>query len=173
MVNNLSERTSKIKYISVLVLLVILINIFFITQIHSAEKPLIIVTSEGFPPFSFIDKNGNLRGMIIDYWTLWSVKTGIPVKIIHAPWKESINMIKEKKADIHSGLFITHDRSRYMDFSKKIFTIKTSLFMRSNIDNPLNVILHDSSLKFGAQTDTGAYLFLKQKFPWIPIKVYD
>ncbi|MGB4268012.1 MAG: transporter substrate-binding domain-containing protein, partial [Spirochaetota bacterium] len=114
-----------------------------------------------------------LRGMIIDFWNLWSVKTGIPVKIIHAPWKESINMIKEKKADIHSGLFITEDRSRFMDFSKKFFTIKTSLFMRSNIDNPLNVILHDSSLKIGAQYDTGAYLFLKQKFPWIHIKVYE
>lgn len=173
MVNNVSVRTSKIKYISLLALLVILINIFFVTRINSDEKPLIIVTSEAFPPFSFIDRNGNLRGMIIDFWNLWSVKTGIPVKIIHAPWKESINMIKKKKADIHSGLFITKDRSRYMDFSKKFFTIKTSLFMRSNIDDPLNVILYDNSIKCGAQTDTGAYLFLKQKFPWIPIKVYE
>lgn len=156
-----------------LILLVVLINIFFVTQIYSAEKPLIIVTSEGFPPFSYIDKSGILRGMIIDFWNLWSAKTGIPVKIIHAPWKESINMIKEKRADIHSGLFITKDRSMYMDFSKKFFTIKTSLFMRSNIDNPLNVILHDSSLKIGAQYDTGAYLFLKEKFPWIHIKVYE
>lgn len=50
MIKNLSEKISKIKDtkikdIKLLILLVMLINIFFVTQIYSAEKPLIIVTS--------------------------------------------------------------------------------------------------------------------------------
>jgi signal transduction histidine kinase len=141
---------------------------------NSGEKSseLILVSSTAFPPFSYKDEKGRMRGFLIDFWKTWSLKTGIPVRFVEEPWPESLKMIKESKADIHTGLFMTNDRIPYMSFSDYFFQMRTSLFVRSSILNDANSLQEDD-IKIGAGADTAAYHLLKNKYPDINIKVYE
>lgn len=63
-----------------------------------------IVHPDSSQPFAFLDKTGKPQGMTIDLWRLWSEKTGIDIEFIHGSWKETIRMMQEGRADVHSGL---------------------------------------------------------------------
>jgi ABC-type amino acid transport substrate-binding protein len=135
------------------------------------NRELTLVSSTAFPPFAFKDEKGKMRGFLIDFWKTWSLKTGIPVRFVETTWPESLKMIKESKADIHTGLFMTKDRIPYMSFSDYFFQMHTSLFVKSSIQADISSL--QNNIKIGAGADTAAYHLLKNKYPDINIKVYE
>ena len=44
-------------------------------------------------PFHYQDDKGEPTGLIIDYWRLWSKKTGVSVEFVVAPWGETLKMV--------------------------------------------------------------------------------
>ncbi|MCK5481961.1 MAG: transporter substrate-binding domain-containing protein, partial [Gammaproteobacteria bacterium] len=66
-------------------------------------------------PFQYTDENGEPNGIIIDYWKLWSEKTGITVDFIEATWNGTLALVRDGKADAHAGLFFNEQRDRFLD----------------------------------------------------------
>lgn len=67
-------------------------------------------------PFHYQDDKGEPTGLIIDYWRLWSKKTGVSVEFVVAPWGETLKMVGGGAADAHAGLFYTKERDKFLDY---------------------------------------------------------
>ena len=53
-------------------------------------QSITVVIDNNYPPYSFLDAQGNLQGISIDQWKLWEVKTGIDVKVVGMDWADAV-----------------------------------------------------------------------------------
>ena len=44
-------------------------------------KSIRVVMDDNYPPYVFKDDQGQLKGIIVDQWSLWEKKTGIHVEL--------------------------------------------------------------------------------------------
>src|SRR5262245_40275671 len=47
--------------------------------------PLVVVSDDNYPPYLF-RVDGQLRGILVDKWQLWSQRTGVPVRVEGTAW---------------------------------------------------------------------------------------
>ena len=114
----------------------ILLLLTFFTLSLGAEttsRSLIIANSATWPPFSFLDDNGQPQGLLIDLWNEWAKENNYDIKFMLVDWNESLELIRTKTADIHAGLFETENRKSYMDFSDKLFQLTTRIFISNQL----------------------------------------
>ena len=90
-------------------------------------------------PFQYTDERGEPSGIIIDYWRLWSRKTGIAINFIGAPWNETLTLTRDGKVDAHAGLFFNEDRDRFLDYGVALTRTDTNVFFHNSIGIPDDV----------------------------------
>ena len=119
-----------------------------VTGACAADSPagITVVDDKAYPPFAFIDGNGDPCGIIIDIWKLWSRKTGIPVSFRLMVWDAALAEVRQGRADVVGGLFRTPDRESAFDFSDKILAIPTAIFffMNKSPASSISPIFQDS-----------------------------
>lgn len=113
--------------------LVIIILIFLPTNLFAGE--LKVVLDKDYPPFTYIDKSGNLVGISVEFWKLFTEKTGIKVKLIPVEWVKAHEMMINREADVIDTVFKTPAREKYLDFTKPLFYITSSIYYRKNLSN--------------------------------------
>ncbi|PMQ01274.1 MAG: hypothetical protein CBR30_07190, partial [Dictyoglomus sp. NZ13-RE01] len=62
----------------------IFFSLLIITSIFpqvNYENSLKIVIDKDYPPFTFINEKGQLVGISVDFWRLWSERMGIKVEL--------------------------------------------------------------------------------------------
>ena len=87
-------------------------------------------------PFQYTDESGEPNGIIIDYWKLWSEKTGIGVDFIEATWNETLALVRDGKADAHAGLFFNEQRDRFLDYGAALTKTDTNVFFHNSVEIP-------------------------------------
>ena len=97
------------------------------------DNPLVVVHSTQTPPMAYIGFNGEQKGMIVDYWHLWSRVNHVPVKLVLVDWAESLRMVREGRADVHGGLFFSEDRAQFLDFAPPYFELDAALAVRASL----------------------------------------
>ncbi|MEF2232096.1 MAG: transporter substrate-binding domain-containing protein [Pseudodesulfovibrio sp.] len=121
------------------------------------EHPLIVVHSAQTPPMSFIGFDGEKKGLIVDYWRLWSRVNRVPVKLVLVDWPESLRMVLAGEADVHGGLFLSGERKRFLDFAPPYFELDAALVVRADLnirslaglgDHAVGVLDHGYSASF-------------------------
>ena len=121
--------------------ILLFILLFFLLPAHSyagSTKPgkIKIVYCIDSYPFQYRNEKGEPEGIIIDYWKLWSVKTGISVDFMPAVWDETLNIMKKGEADAHAGLFQNAERSAYLDYGAPLTPSEIHIFYDRRIPNP-------------------------------------
>jgi len=89
--------------------------------VAEAQKPkdtLVIAVSSDYQPFTFLNAEGKPAGMFVDIWRLWAQKTGKQIEFISSDWKTCLENLKNQKADIHSGLAYSPERSEGISISQ-------------------------------------------------------
>ena len=84
-------------------------------------------------PFHFKDDGGEPAGLIIDLWRLWSKKTGIEIDFRAASWDETLNMVRDGKADVHAGLFFNEERNRFLEYGAPLVETDTHFFTHRDL----------------------------------------
>ncbi|OHB25221.1 MAG: hypothetical protein A2X84_13005 [Desulfuromonadaceae bacterium GWC2_58_13] len=140
----------------------------------AAETPpanVVIACSAGSAPFEFRDEQGRPAGMLVDFWRLWSEKTGIPVEFRLGSWGETLRMVREGEADIHAGIFYSQGRDAYLDYVYPLYPCETHFFYHSSISDvsTLNDLL---GFRIGVIAGDFALEYLKEKLPLAALAVY-
>ena len=84
-------------------------------------------------PFQFSDEDGQPAGMIIDFWRLWSEKTGIVIDFRRATWSETLAMVGSGAADAHAGLFFNKHRDTFLEYGAALTKTDTSFFTHNSL----------------------------------------
>lgn len=123
-----------------------LLLLLFATNVHAKnlewyrDNGVNIVSGIGSAPMSYEGVNGNAKGFIIDYWRLWSLKTGIPVKFTLGTWSETLRWVATGQSDIHGGIFQNAERERLFEFSEPFHSLQAALVVRDARNGTLDTI---------------------------------
>ncbi|MCX8062557.1 MAG: transporter substrate-binding domain-containing protein [Anaerolineales bacterium] len=92
-----------------------------------------VVLDNNYPPFAFLDANGNLQGILIDQWRLWEKKTGIAVQIDGLDWGEALRRMAAGEYDVIDTIFYNDERAKIYDFTQPYVDIEVPVYFRNNI----------------------------------------
>ncbi|ADU63860.1 MAG: transporter substrate-binding domain-containing protein [Pseudodesulfovibrio sp.] len=95
---------------------------------------MIIAHDAGYPPFCFLDQDGEPTGYLIDLWRAFGRENDIEITFLLGTWQQSLDMVMDGRADVHGGLVHSNDRDRVFDFGPELIELSTHLFVRNGFD---------------------------------------
>ncbi|OQX22360.1 MAG: hypothetical protein BWK80_30695 [Desulfobacteraceae bacterium IS3] len=141
-------------------------------QKAEGEKTLVIAMSKSFPPLAFLNAEGNPAGLFVDIWKLWSEKTGSKIEFLPSAWNETMENLKNGKADIHSGLASTPEREKWMAFSQALYENFFYLFFPLK-QGKLLTVSEMAGQKVGVVPNSSQEEFLRRKHPDIELVLFE
>lgn len=99
----------------------------------SNMDPITVVMDDNYPPYVFRDENGELKGILIDQWALWSKKTGIRAMITAMDWSDAIAAMKNGEYNVIDTVFFNDERDTWLDFASPYVTIDVVVFHDKDI----------------------------------------
>lgn len=122
-------------------------------------------------PFHFKDEQGKPAGMLIDFWRLWSQKTGIKVDFRVAPWDDSLALVGAGVADAHAGLFFSKERDKFLDYGAALRKSDTHVFLHKSLP-PISRLEELSAYRIGVLAEDYVEGYLKKRLPKAVIVPY-
>lgn len=138
---------------------------------HTTSDTIIITNSATFPPFSFLDSDGQPKGLLIDLWSEWARQNNHKVKFLLVDWNESFELIRKGDADIHAGLFKSESRKSFMDFSKELFQLTTCLFISTQVH--VSTIEELRNVEVGVTKGGFEEEYLCSNFSHLQLRLFD
>ena len=92
-----------------------------------------VVMDNNYPPYAFLDAQGNMQGISVDQWKLWEERTGVKVEIVGRPWGEALEGMKSGEFDVIDTIFYTEERAKNYDFTEPYADITVNIFFDKNI----------------------------------------
>ncbi|MCM0080667.1 transporter substrate-binding domain-containing protein [Geomonas sp. Red32] len=101
-------------------------------QAAAAHPPTVVVVGgdKNFPPYEFLDKNGQPAGFNVELTRAIAEVMGIKVEIRLGNWDDMRHGLENGSIDILEGITSSEARSKTVDFSPPHNIIHTSIFAR-------------------------------------------
>jgi polar amino acid transport system substrate-binding protein len=126
-----------------------------------AEKTYINGIDANFPPFAYVDESGEPSGFDVDAVNWIAEEMGFRVKHKPMDWDGIIPALQAEKIDfIASGMSITEERKKKVNFSIPYWEVKKVLVVRGNANLTVDGIMADGML--GVQRGTTSAQWLKE-----------
>ncbi|MBW2582715.1 MAG: transporter substrate-binding domain-containing protein, partial [Deltaproteobacteria bacterium] len=138
-----------------------------------AADELKIVYNVGVAPLKFEDAASRPAGLFPDIWRLWAGKAGKEVQFVKVDsFKESLQLLKDGKVDLHAGLFRTPKREEFLDYSEQLLALDYYIFTHPSV-HPIKSLGKTSGFIVGIQKGGYTEQFVRSKVPANRIVVYD
>ncbi len=135
--------------------------VFLILCGNVFAKQLVNGIDANFPPFAYVDKSGNPSGFDIDAVNWIAQKMGFTVKHQPMDWDGIIPNLVAKKIDfIASGMSITPERRKMVNFTVPYWEIKQVLVSKKNASVTVEQVLKGKN-RLGVQRGTSEAEWLK------------
>jgi polar amino acid transport system substrate-binding protein len=145
----------------------------------SAEKTLINGIDANYPPFAYVNKAGEPDGFDVDAVNWIADEMGFEVKHQPMDWDGIIPNLRAKKIDfIASGMSITEERKKVVNFTIPYWEVKKVLVVKEGSDLSVEEIMAEQGT-IGVQRGTTSAEWLKeqstqQKGKWnYTLRYYD
>lgn len=97
------------------------------------ENPVLrIGTDAAYPPFEFIDNQGNFAGIGFDYARYLTDKLGIELEIVQMEWTDVIRGLRVGELDAAFTLSVTPERREFLFFSIPYMGVVNSIVVRND-----------------------------------------
>jgi len=131
----------------------------------TAADELKIVYNLGVAPLKFEDAAMRPAGLFLDTWRLWAEKTGKQIQFVRAEsFKESLQLLKDGKVDLHAGLFKTPEREEFLDYSDQLLALDYYIFTHPSVD-PIKSLEKTTGFLVGIQKGGYTEKFVRSKVP--------
>lgn len=109
-----------------------------ITPQDITEEPLKIGGDNNYPPYEFVDDNGNFRGFNVDIIRAIAIELGLEIELIPNSWEDTMELLKDGEIDAVQGMTVTTERARIYDFTQEIVINSQNIFVLKN-----SSLIHD------------------------------
>ena len=113
--------------------LIVVIFLFLSINTVNAKKYKIACLHDYYP-YTSVNDQGEASGIIIDWWRLWSEKSGIDIEFIPAEIKNIGSLLVSGEVDIIAGIYFTDERAEQLDFSDPILRLRSVVFLRNELE---------------------------------------
>lgn len=139
--------------------------------VQAAPQKLTIAIGSDSVPYYSQSPGGAPQGLLVDLWRTWSQKTGVMVKFLAADFKDSLRLVREGKADLHAGCFVSPKRKKYLDFVSPVVKVQTNFFVQRNIYG-VQTLQDLRAFRVGLIAGDYAQEFLQQNLPKATLAIY-
>ncbi|MBN1519485.1 MAG: transporter substrate-binding domain-containing protein [Spirochaetales bacterium] len=98
-------------------------------SIHS----IVVVCDNDYPPYSFQDDDGRLKGILPDLWKAWQDATGVRVELRGMEWSAALEAMRAGQADVIDTIFRNDERDAWLDFTPPYAELPVPVFFHSDI----------------------------------------
>lgn len=110
---------------------------------HSRPTTLRVITDDNYPPYLFRNDDGVVEGYLVDYWKLWTARTGVAVELIATDWDSAQKRLLAGEAEVIDMLYMTPTRTSLYDFSSPYADLPVGIYKHVSISGISSI----SSLK--------------------------
>nr|WP_282446645.1 sensor domain-containing diguanylate cyclase [Shewanella sp. 1CM18E] len=142
------------------------------SNLSNTSLSLVVANSKAWKPFSYIDDNGQPSGLLIDLWNEFGNANHIQITFLLTDWEESIDLVRQGKADVHAGLLWSSQRSAFFDFGNNLAKLDGQLFVNKSLLNlDVSTIIETETLGVikGSYEDT----FIQAAYPDAKLERFD
>jgi len=119
-------------------------------------------------PYVSLNSSGELEGIIIDWWKVWSSKTGVEIEFVQLDIQGCLDKTKSGEIDAISAMFYTDERAEDFSFSEPLMRMKTVLYLKNGI-KPASV--KDLEAAINVVENSKAHEYLKTSFPELKLNL--
>lgn len=152
------KKSNLIFAIFAMFILTLMMTFDFAGAIDNPNRRLTIAGDLNFPPYEYIDEDGEYRGFNIDLMRALSIEMGIEIRLIPMDWVEAYRALEVGNIDAIQGINFDESHLSVFDFSNPYLKNSVTTFVRT--DNTYAVHLKDlKGTRVGVQrSDRAAYL---------------
>lgn len=125
---------------------------------------IVIGIDYNYPPWEYVDQDGNPEGYNVDLSRAIAREMGIKVVFHAAPWSDVKNALFEDRIDVLQGMFYSPGRARFYDFSNPYFTVTQGIVTRADFPDITEVGMLDSCIIIVQQGDIMHEYAVEQQF---------
>ncbi|MBM9604867.1 ABC transporter substrate-binding protein [Desulfopila inferna] len=130
-----------------------------------------------YPPFAYVDKNGNPAGFDVDAMNWIAEEMGFEVEHKPMEWSTIVQSVVARKIDtVMSGMTITDERKKQVNFSIPYWTVENVFVVREDSDLTAEQIMASKGrVGYQAGTSDGKWLAeANEKEGWgLELRQYD
>ena len=97
-----------------------------------AKDMIVFVSQTQYPPFEFVDANGQHEGMMLDIIRWMAVEMGFKAVFMDMTFQQAQEAVLSGKADILTSLFYSDHRKEKFEFTKPLFNVPASIFVKAD-----------------------------------------
>jgi ABC-type amino acid transport substrate-binding protein/nitrogen-specific signal transduction histidine kinase len=134
-----------------------------IEAIEHSRSRIVVGGDSNYPPYEFLDENGQPAGYNVDLTRAIAKQMGIAVEIRLGPWGEIRKGLENKSIDIIQGMFYSAERDILYSFSPAHSVVNHAIVVKSGTVPPQSLsdlsgksivvmagdIMHDAAVKHG------------------------
>lgn len=132
---------------------------------------LLVGVSVGNQPYMHVSSIGDVQGIFVDLWRLWSKKTGIAISFVPNQSEDSLAYLRKGRIDVQMAQAENADKFTGLKPAYHLYNIYSSLFYNSKSDLTDPQQLKDA--RFGLLHTAGFGPQLQQQFPQAQLEVFD
>lgn len=103
------------------------------------DEPLIVVMGEDSFPYQYVDNDGEPTGLLVDLWKEWAKQSHTQVIFVARHWHESLDQLRQGKAQVHIGMGKTPEREQEFDFTVPIADVGTFLYLHKSLQGKKSI----------------------------------
>ena len=136
-----------------------LLMLFSCAKKEESAKVYVFATDATWPPLEYIDEIGNLTGFEVELVPMIGEKVGVKMEAKNIPWDTIFAGLANGQYDgVASGVSVTEDRKKTMDFSTPILQAGQVMIVRN--DSKVKGAEDMKGLRVGVQIGTTGDLVL-------------
>lgn len=97
------------------------------------KESISVVLDDNYPPYIFRDSNGELKGILVDQWALWSEETGVKAELYAMDWADALAGMQAGEYDVIDTVFVNEERKSWLDFSVPYATVDVPIYHNNKI----------------------------------------
>lgn len=116
------------------IFILLFLSIFLLNSTVIAEKnpsSLVIAGDFNYPPYEYIDKNGNYRGFNVDIINAISIELGKDIELKPVEWNKAFSLLESGKVDAIQGVNYSKKRDINLDFTDVLLKNQQVIFVKS------------------------------------------
>ena len=102
-------------------------------KVPAPKETISVVMDDNYPPYVFRNANGDLQGILIDQWALWSAETGVKADIYAMDWADALAGMRVGIYDVIDTAFYNEERDTWLDFAEPYATLDVPIFHSNKI----------------------------------------
>ncbi len=144
-----------------LIICIIMITFIFL-QISNAKgeskNVLTIAGDKNFPPYEFVDDDGEYRGFNVDLMRALAIELGVEIKLVPMDWMEAHAALNNAEIDAIQGMNFNKQRKEIYDFSTPYLLNSSVFFVRKGDEKNINPSDFKGKIVAVQRSDSAAYI---------------